>query len=129
MKKKIRYPHVERARKVVHHAVRKGLIVRPTKCEKCGRTPKLKANGKPNIQAHHHDYSKPLEIEWVCPNCHAKEDPRLKGVECPWAVLNDRLVRIIRKSKLTARELSAKYGINVYTIKNAKCRNNWKHVK
>lgn len=33
-------------------------------CEECGSE---------NSQRHHHDYNKPLEINWLCPICHAKE--------------------------------------------------------
>jgi hypothetical protein len=28
--------------------------------------------GNPKAQAHHHDYSKPLEIDWLCQVCHDK---------------------------------------------------------
>jgi hypothetical protein len=37
-------------------------------CSKCGAL---------NAQRHHPDLSKPLEIEWLCPQCHADEDQRL----------------------------------------------------
>jgi hypothetical protein len=33
-------------------------------CEKCGR---------PDSQAHHPDYEKPLSVVWLCPVCHGKE--------------------------------------------------------
>lgn len=48
----------------LNHAIRKGVVVRPKVCERCGKT-HAKING------HHSDYSKPLEVIWVCPQCHA----------------------------------------------------------
>jgi hypothetical protein len=45
------------ARSVLHQAVYAGTIVRQP-CEVCGTTEKL--------HAHHEDYSKPLEVRWLC---------------------------------------------------------------
>lgn len=51
------------ARKAVNHAIEAGrLSSRP--CQKCG--------GTLNLQAHHHDYSKPLDVEWLCSKCHGE---------------------------------------------------------
>lgn len=52
-----------------HHAVRKALaageITKPTTCTACGApTPSRR------LHAHHADYSKPLEIRWLCAFCH-----------------------------------------------------------
>jgi hypothetical protein len=52
----------ERARFRVHNAVARGKIVKPTECEDCGVTARL--------DGHHEDYSKPLEVVWVCRRCH-----------------------------------------------------------
>ena len=56
--------HPERPRS--HHAVRRavktGRLTRPERCERCGKTGKL--------HAHHEDYTKPLDVIWVCPTCH-----------------------------------------------------------
>lgn len=38
-------------------------------CEECGSTD--------NLQRHHTDYSKPLEIVILCPKCHNKSDKQL----------------------------------------------------
>ncbi len=43
-------------------AEKQGLIVRPLFCEECGLKKKL--------YRHHEDYSKPLEIDWLCKKCH-----------------------------------------------------------
>ena len=49
------------ARRIVYENVRKGSLKKlPCKC------------GNPIVQAHHHDYTKPLEIEWLCKQCHTK---------------------------------------------------------
>lgn len=47
----------------VRRAVRLGRIIRGA-CAKCGWIGKT--------QAHHEDYSKPLDVVWLCPPCHRK---------------------------------------------------------
>jgi hypothetical protein len=42
-----------------------GLLIRPLHCERC-----LKES-KPD--AHHEDYTKPLEVKWLCRTCHGLE--------------------------------------------------------
>ncbi len=50
----------DRARIVVNLAVRRGEL-----------HPKVCHCGNRKSEAHHHDYSKPLEVEWLCRQCHA----------------------------------------------------------
>lgn len=60
-----RHPEKAKARSQVAEAVRTGRIVKPEACEECGeKTEKAKLHG------HHRDYSKPLEVDWVCRPCH-----------------------------------------------------------
>ena len=47
----------------VARAIRAGKLVRPNKCERCGRSDMT-------IDAAHKDYSKPLEVMWLCKRCH-----------------------------------------------------------
>lgn len=54
------------ARSKVSNEIRSGRLQR-LPCEKCLATP---------ADAHHHDYSKPLEIVWLCRRCHFAEDRR-----------------------------------------------------
>jgi len=61
-----RIPEHQKARLEVRKAVMNGILIRPKRCPKC-------LSSKDRIQAHHHDYSKPLEIEWLCSRCHGKE--------------------------------------------------------
>lgn len=58
-------PSVRRARWLVFKAVKEGILVRPVNCPICERSDR-------KIQGHHADYSKPLEVEWMCPTCHAR---------------------------------------------------------
>ena len=65
------------ARNVLNSAVRYGKIT-PKPCERCGADPK-RHNGSSDVHAHHDDYSKPLDVRWLCAECHIeyhKEHPR-----------------------------------------------------
>ena len=54
-----------RAHQAVSRAVKRGDLVRPDACSECG------CDGKPH--AHHDDYSRPLDVRWLCPGCHADQ--------------------------------------------------------
>lgn len=50
------------AHKAVEYAVLRGDLMRPDRCQRCPRAD--------HIQAHHDDYSRPLDVMWLCPMCH-----------------------------------------------------------
>ena len=52
-----------RARQLVAWALENHILSKPTKCEWCGKEVDW-------IEAHHHDYNKPMLVEWVCKRCH-----------------------------------------------------------
>lgn len=54
----------QRIRQVVRYALKTKKISKPDFCCVC--------NKKCRIDAHHEDYSKPLDIMWVCRACHAE---------------------------------------------------------
>lgn len=47
---------------IYNSAIRSGKLVRPDACSDCGK--KCVPHG------HHHDYSLPLTVTWLCPMCH-----------------------------------------------------------
>jgi ribosomal protein S27AE len=59
------YPERYAAHRTLNHAVRDGKIIKPETCERCGLTERL--------HGHHADYSRPLEVEWLCAKCHSTE--------------------------------------------------------
>lgn len=58
-----RYPEKWRARQLARYAIKIGQIIKQP-CEVCGEM---------KVQAHHEDYSKPLEINWVCIKHHREK--------------------------------------------------------
>ena len=57
-------PEKTRARNHVYAAIKRGQLVRPDQCSKCG------LGG--TIHAHHADYGRPLDVEWLCAGCHGQ---------------------------------------------------------
>ncbi len=60
-----KYPDKYKAHCAVSNAIRDGKIERPDHCERC--------NDDCVPHAHHHDYSKLLDVEWLCISCHQEE--------------------------------------------------------
>lgn len=58
-----RHPEKYRARIAVQTAIRNGSLVRGA-CRDCGNS---------KTHAHHTDYSRPLDVVWLCHPCHMRE--------------------------------------------------------
>lgn len=56
------------AQGVVEKAIKKGILHRMP-CQICGANGYFK-NGNHEVQAHHSDYNKPLDVIWMCQKCH-----------------------------------------------------------
>ena len=59
---RLRNAHKHRAHAIVRSAVKACRIVVPVWCQSCGC--------ETDLEAHHHDYSQPLSVEWLCSICH-----------------------------------------------------------
>ena len=57
------HPEINRARSLVGLHVKKGKLIRPDKCSECGKICQP--------CAHHVDYFRPLDIQWLCRKCHS----------------------------------------------------------
>ncbi len=53
-----------RAHNAVYHALKDGTIVKPDCCSRCPATAQ--------IEAHHHDHAKQLDVVWLCRSCHRR---------------------------------------------------------
>lgn len=58
------YDDRTKARAILNVNVRRGKITRGP-CEKCGKTE--------GVQGHHADYSKPLDVRWLCRTCYRNQ--------------------------------------------------------
>ena len=67
-----KFPEKVEAVHAVGNAVRGGQLIRPSICSSCFN--------EAFVEGHHADYSKPLEVEWLCKKCHVRVH---HGVECP----------------------------------------------
>jgi hypothetical protein len=55
-----------RAQRMVRTAVQEGRLEKSDHCLRCGTEDVI-------IVGHHSDYSKPLDVVWLCRPCHARE--------------------------------------------------------
>lgn len=66
-----RYPEKAEAHRLVSNAVQAGRLTRQV-CETCGRLPS---------EAHHDDYSKPLDVRWLCRTHHLEHHAREREMQ------------------------------------------------
>ena len=62
------------ARVAVRNALKRGTLIKPNSCSECGK--------KGKVEADHHDYSKRLDVTWLCRDCHVKITIRRKEQQC-----------------------------------------------
>ena len=56
------YPLKYAAHVITTNAVRDGKLIKETNCSEC--------NSEYKVEAHHDNYTKPLEVRWLCELCH-----------------------------------------------------------
>ena len=54
--------HKRMAHSAVKIAIKQGVMIVPLWCQRC--------HCVSDLEAHHEDYSKPLEVVWLCTTCH-----------------------------------------------------------
>jgi hypothetical protein len=57
--------HKRRAESIATNAQKRGELIKPERCQECDR--KIA-----RLEKHHDDYSKPLQVRWLCSKCHGK---------------------------------------------------------
>lgn len=69
-------PTHRNAYRAVEAAIDAGALRRPDRCQGCGCDGSLH-----RIEAHHSDYSRPLDVIWLCTPCHRRMDDCRRAFE------------------------------------------------
>lgn len=109
-----------RARQMASNAIRAGKLVRQP-CEACGL--------QEGAHAHHEDYSRPLDVRWLCGSCHSWRHNALRGDEAgpieewiaerrahePMRTLSSRGVMLIWDFEAVVKKLRQAEGLSAMT--------------
>lgn len=71
-RERLAHPEKKSAWDAVYRALRTGRLVRPDACERCD------IECRP--EASHDDYSRQLEVEWLCHRCHTDKDTAARRI-------------------------------------------------
>lgn len=64
-----KYRDKQNARALMNYHLKVGHLTKPENCSVC------KTTGR--IEGHHNDYSKPLDVRWLCRGCHVLADKNI----------------------------------------------------
>lgn len=89
-----------RAISIYRRALRSGVLVRPAACERCGGASCGDARRPHMVYGHHDDYSRPLDVQWLCHSCHWERHHELsRACVCTYRNLDMSVAaRLVEKS-------------------------------
>lgn len=133
LKTHMRNPTKRNAQRVVEYAVKSGVLVKPHVCSKCGAT-----DAERRIEAHHDDYARPLDVEWMCTPCHRAADAKRReaeGLEPYENYAHHDKRKLSREQVLEIRaggtfaSLAEKFGVSIGTIQKVRDGKTYKDVR
>ncbi len=104
------------AQKKAAEAEKNGDLSRPAKCEKCN-----KANRK--LYRHHEDYSRPLNVTWLCRSCHESRHTALR-YNTTEIVMTGQQLRRLRKHYGSQQSFAQLIGCAKETVSRQEQRRN-----
>lgn len=111
-------PRRWRARQLVNKAIKNNVLTKPTSCEHCQIV-------DDDIVAHHDDYSKPLDVIWLCHSCHMKIELASNVNDINLKELSNLIKELRIKLNLSHYQLAKKIGVSTNTLVNLENR---KHI-
>jgi hypothetical protein len=136
-----------RAYRAVAYALKTGQLVRPQVCDVCEKPPRPAKDGRCTLQSHHADYTKPLEVQWRCLDCHSEVTPRPKGLQNGAYTRPDRVRRgethgmakvtaaqvremrsLFDRGEASVMELCRRYGLTHKTVGQLVRRELWRSI-
>lgn len=123
-------PAQQRAHQKVKYAVEKGRLIVPEVCSECDQHAGYAKDGRRLLQAHHDDYSKPLDVRWLCIPCHRAITPvnPHRGSSAVTAEIMEEDAIYIRSSCRSHIELSEMFGVDHSAIRQVRRGATWAHV-
>ena len=119
-----RNPQKTYCHRQVRYAVARGDLIRPNSCSKCGEI-------RSRIEAHHPDYSKPLDVVWLCKPCHALETPGVTTEQHRVRFTPDdiRVIRALHAEGMGARRIGKLFNCDPTTAARIFRRQAWKTIE
>lgn len=97
-----------KANQIVNKAVKEGRLKKPLSCKKCKKVNK--------IVGHHDDYSRPLDVTWVCESCHMKIHYKPLLNKDQLFILSSTIKEFRRASMITKAQLSRELDVSYTTV-------------
>lgn len=124
-----RFPEKQKAQNAVSYALHAGKLTKGL-CSSCGTDQ--------DICAHHEDYTKPLDVTWLCRPCHIRHhSPNLQrgrrtGNPSVSKLNEDSVTRIrdlLATGLLTNRQISMLFGVTPENISAIRDGKTWRHIQ
>ncbi len=94
-----------RARQAIQRHLKKGLVEVPHRCNRCG------GDGV-KLEAHHYDYARPLEVDYLCSTCHSEWHVRF---DIRLIILDSDQLKEVDASKLRKIKTSNGYDFDMWS--------------